>query len=145
MNNHPTKYPQHATSNDAKIIRDMIRHEDELLDQRLTWLCQIQGFLFTALAFTWKDPTAQHLVLLLCTIGVLVAVSSYYGLNRAENAAASLRIWWETNKAPDYFGAMVIGLKPDKKLIYFLRPWNFLPVLFSVAWVLVACLKITAP
>ena len=144
-NNHLSKAPQYATLNDAGIIREMIRHENELLNHRLSWLCQIQGFLFAALAFAWKDPTAGQIIFLICLIGALVAASSYYGLNRVEMAVASLRIWWENNKAPDYFGPDIIGRSPDKKSIPFLRPWTFLPTLFFVAWTLIAYFKLTDP
>jgi hypothetical protein len=89
------------------------------------------------------DPTARQLIFLLCAVGVLVAVTSYYALSRAEMAAEELRAWWENNKAPDYFGPDVVGRKPGKDLFPFLRPWNFLPALFCVAWLLIAYLKIT--
>lgn len=34
-------------------IRNLIRHENELINQRLTWLGTFQGLLLAALAFAW--------------------------------------------------------------------------------------------
>jgi len=36
----------------AIIVREMIRHENDLVNHRLTWFCQVQGLLFAALGVT---------------------------------------------------------------------------------------------
>lgn len=74
---------RHGTLEDAEIIRQVICHEDDLIDQRFTWLCQIQDFLFAALAFAWKEPTANRLTQLLCLLGITVSVTSWFALRSA--------------------------------------------------------------
>jgi hypothetical protein len=37
------------------IVRDMIKHENELVNQRLTWMFTLQGPLFAASSFLWKE------------------------------------------------------------------------------------------
>jgi len=39
-------------------LRSMVRHENDLINQRMGWLLQLQGFLFAALAFGWDQPGA---------------------------------------------------------------------------------------
>jgi len=45
------------TLDDASTIRQMIAHEDDLINHRLTWLAQLQGFLFAALGFAWEKAS----------------------------------------------------------------------------------------
>jgi hypothetical protein len=70
----------------------MIMHENELVNHRLTWLCQIQGFLFAALAVTWNSGSEapERIRYMLCLAGVLVAISSRYGLNASIKAIENL-------------------------------------------------------
>jgi hypothetical protein len=88
----------------AKIIREMLWHEDEVIDQRFTWLCQIQGFLFAALAFAWKEPTANYLVLLLCLLGISVAITTWSSLRAVSLGVTRMLNWWDMNKLADYSG-----------------------------------------
>jgi hypothetical protein len=45
-------------------LREQITQENNLLDQRLTWLIQGQGLLFAALAFAWGETTLVIFLLL---------------------------------------------------------------------------------
>ena len=82
-----------------KVIREMIKHENDLMNHRLTWLCQIQGFLFTALAVIWQYPASKYVQYVLCLAGVLVAISSFYGLDAAVQAIKKLNDKGEDRKS----------------------------------------------
>jgi hypothetical protein len=126
----------------AKIIREMIRHEDDVLDQRFTWLCQIQGFLFAALAFAWKEPAADYLVLLLCLLGSSVAITTWFSLRNVSKGQRILLEWWDRNKpadysAPDVYVRTVYPQNLWSSKIKYWAPWYILPLIFSLAWLTV--------
>lgn len=139
--------PPDATLEHAKIIREMIRHEDDVINQRFTWLCQIQGFLFAALAFVWKEQTANSLVLLLCLIGYSVAISTWFSLRAASIGIGRLLNWWDSYEPADYSGPAVYAREAslvgwDDKIS--LRPWYFLPLIFGLAWSAVLIIRISS-
>lgn len=51
----------------ADRIREMIKHENELINHRVTWLLVIQGFSYTAVGVAWdsKFPLPNVLFLLI--------------------------------------------------------------------------------
>jgi hypothetical protein len=136
---------EHTTLEDAKVIREMIRHEDDVIDQRITWLCQIQGFLFAALALTWKEPTESRLVPVICLVGLLVAVSSGLALRSARLAISNLVKWWDNKiRQSGYLGPDVFARRVGKSFTHLL-PWTSLPVLFFLAWISILVIKIMDP
>jgi hypothetical protein len=138
----PKEHLEHEASNDAEIIRQMIRHEDDVINQRFTWLCQIQGFLFAALALAWKEPTADKLAQVLCLLGITVSVTSWLALRSARSAVAELLEWWDKNKHLTYAGPDVFCRRVGPSWREYLLPWNILPVLFCLAWLVVLTITI---
>ena len=61
----------------AEIIRAIIRDENQLVNQRITWLLTIQGFLFTALSLSLKNPSAENIVWIFILIGISVSLSAF--------------------------------------------------------------------
>lgn len=137
------------------IIRDMIYHENHLINHRLTWLCQIQGFLFTAFGAMWliKGTVPQEYLILpfrylICIIGLCVALSTLCALYGARKAVKKLIGIDEEKKEeeneekrngkPDFpydSSLPVIGLEGLDDCWYgFMLPWFFLPIIFSIAW-----------
>jgi hypothetical protein len=41
----------------VETFREMVRHENELMNHRVSWLLTLQGLLFTALGFAWDKAT----------------------------------------------------------------------------------------
>jgi hypothetical protein len=130
------------TLDDASTIRQMIAHEDDLINHRLTWLAQLQGFLFAALGFAWEKD--RVLVPGLVVVGIVTALSVHAACLFSGKAVNGLREEWEKNKptAPDaYNGPDVIGYcaeKEKKSLVRFLGrflPWKVLPLFFALAWI----------
>jgi hypothetical protein len=68
----------------------MIRHENSLLNQRLGWLFAVQGFLFTATAFFWRESAIPVIVLGL--VGMISCASIGHTLRRGQDAIKHLLI-----------------------------------------------------
>ena len=141
----------------ANIIREMIRHENDLVNHRLTWLCQIQGFLFAALGLSFTNNLCDnaHIIQpILIFIGISVSISSSVGLIMAGLAISELKkkfdIRYPNNPGPPIIGLHMSDKKKDKnmqlrilKWLYWsfwelLLPWKILPILFISAWIGVA-------
>jgi hypothetical protein len=79
----------------ANIVREMIRHENDLVNHRLTWLCVIQGLLFTALGATLDKANHEYIQIGLSLFGIAVSISSYIGLKLANYAIIKLKTDFE--------------------------------------------------
>jgi hypothetical protein len=141
----------------ASIVREMIRHENELINHRITWLCQIQGLLFAALGVSFTNDLCDKALLIqpiLIFIGITVSISSAIGLIMAGLAIRELKkkfaIRYPNNRSPPIIGLDLGEKKKDKFiLLYILKwlfwsfweillPWRILPILFISAWIGVA-------
>lgn len=138
----------------AAIVREMIKHENELINHRITWLVELQGLLFAALGFSWDKRDAHLLIYCFCLLGSLIAVSSFIALASGDEAISQILWWWDVHKPSEYSGPDVIGVtagplgnrKPlvvklfsmKFKMERLLYPWFFLPGLFIAAWLAVA-------
>jgi ketosteroid isomerase-like protein len=81
------------------VYRDYLKHEDELINRRLSWNLTLQGFLFAAygLVITKADELKGHLGLLrylLPMLGVAVSSMSLIGIYAAQDAIKGLNSWW---------------------------------------------------
>jgi len=123
--------------------RDLIQHENDLTNHRLTWLLTAEGLLFAALGFGLsKDnpKVGEHLIPVLSLVGITLAASASIVLDAADaaicrlSAAAPL----ENDKEADvlgYRGLPMLGL---------LAPWRIYPPMFIVAWYVISQMK-TSP
>ena len=114
----------------ANISRDLIKHENDLIDQRLTWLISLQGLLFAALGFAWNKQDAQNLIAIFCFLGVTTSVSIAFAL--WGGAAAIERL----SKIEAQTQNIVIG-RQSSRIEKFFYPWFTFPVLFAISWLLV--------
>lgn len=130
------------TKEDAKTVRDMIAKEAELINHRFTWLVTLQGLLFTALAFGWKD--FRDLVYILALLGIAGSGSSLAILWCSQEAIKKLKREWDLNKPLDYIGPDVIGFIPMIPHFALALPWLALPVLFAAVWVIVIVMAMVA-
>lgn len=117
----------------ANVIREMINQESVLINDRLTWLVQLQALLFAALAFAWKD--AASLVPILVTIGIAISLSVLVPLLCA--AKAITRLVKDANKCATF--PPVIGYELPKmwcrSLFTYILPWYSVPVIFTAGWI----------
>jgi ABC-type amino acid transport system permease subunit len=118
------------------VIRELIKHENDLVNQRLGWLIQMQALLFAALAFAWKSAP-MALTILLSILGIATAISLGFALALYSPAIRGLKEWWSHHRPDGVIeGPDVIGLwAPSEGIEWYLRPWRALPVIFIIAWV----------
>ncbi|MDX1253381.1 MAG: hypothetical protein IDH49_14240 [Gammaproteobacteria bacterium] len=126
-----------STGDYEATVRDMIKHENELMNHRITWLSTLHGLLFAALGFAWEKSDAQVLVFIFSVLGIVISISSITVLRAASGAISDLADWWENEKPEGYQGPGVIGRRTTKSWQKLFYPWNLLPVLFTFAWLFV--------
>ncbi|MBI3167886.1 MAG: hypothetical protein HYZ22_05370 [Chloroflexi bacterium] len=90
-----------------EMIREQIRHEDGLINQRLNWLLLSQAFLFAA--FTTIITNDKQMVFInhgiqswipfgIAVTGIILNISSFVGLRTAYASLKNLReTWYEVN------------------------------------------------
>jgi hypothetical protein len=88
-----------------ELLRDYLKHEDNLVDHRIKWNLTIQGFLFTAFGFSLQkadNPLLQELASLLIPIaGSIISLCATCGIFAAHLSLKSLARHWEPkNDAP---------------------------------------------
>lgn len=127
--------------NNANVIREMIRHEDELLVNRTNWLITLQGLLFTALAFSWDKNLA--LTGMFVVLGIVFSILFVRYLRYADLAIDKLRTWWDSH-SDGYMGPPIQGLanQDTSKLDEILLPWRLIPYLFIASWLVMFVLKL---
>jgi uncharacterized membrane protein YdfJ with MMPL/SSD domain len=125
------------------VTRDMIRHEDTLMNQRFTWFVTIQGLLLAATGFTWKDgPPA--LVVLFSSLGLATAVSAFFSYRLTNRAIDKLQTP-HTNRTEHPEPILGYSLIDQPAQWGRLLPEVFLPWAFSAAWLLVAMVRVVCP
>ena len=60
----------------AKTIRYMLQREEDLLNNRISWLMTIQGLLFASLGFAWDKKDASGLIIVFALLGIFVSASA---------------------------------------------------------------------
>jgi hypothetical protein len=128
----PNSNTRIATEERANIVRDMIEHENDVTNHRVTWLLTIQGFLLAALAFAGND--AAGLVPYLCVLGIIGSALTILNVSFSTTAVSRLVEWWN-NHSEGYEGPPVIGIgfKPGSILNY-LSPSNLFSAALVIAW-----------
>lgn len=118
-----------------KLARDLIHHEDELINQRLTWMWAMQGLLATAVGLLW--PYHWIPVLLLSTVGLLSCVSVGYNLHCSHRAINAIQKYYNDCLRPRMADDPhpFVGLLRKSVRFDFLQPWRFLPPVMSVMWI----------
>lgn len=124
----------------ASVIRAMIRHENEVTNNRLTWMLVLQGFLFVASASFWKIHWLPFVAI--ATLGILTCVSVFYSCWLSGRARGHLRWLWNqrieknkelANKIPpvagDFPGHFSFPIP--------LHPWVLLPWGIGLCWLLI--------
>jgi hypothetical protein len=128
---------------EAEVIRTMIRHENDLVNHRLTWLLALEGFLFAGIGFAWdKLPDNKcDLVFLFSVIGMAAAGSATVVLDAAHYAIMTLGYWWDRHKPKDFLGPDVMGYRGHHWLFGLFVPWRLIPPTLVVVWLLLFLIK----
>jgi hypothetical protein len=130
-----------ALEKDATILRDLIRHENELTNHRVTWLLVSQGILFTAAAVFVKIHWFPAVVL--GVVGIAFAVSIGQSLQNSFEARQYIKgKWRESLRAAGFeweeFPPLDGGV-PGVRAINWLFPWIAVPRVIMIAWFLLIC------
>jgi len=117
-------------------VRDMIRRENELMNQRMQWMAAFNGLLFAALGFAWDKPDVRFLTTIFSLLGVSASFLNGIALIFTSNAQRRLLTWWHSNKSKTYTGPGVMGCEPLDKKMYslYVTPWITLAFVFTVGW-----------
>ncbi len=122
-----------------KIIREMIQHENYLINVRMGWMIALQGLLFTALGLIAKaDKPDIHNAIIqwIPIIGYFVALFTIWGISNALHAIRGLVAWWDGHYLINYNDPDVIGLRFKSKQHKFYQTflWLVIPFLFLIVW-----------
>ena len=129
-------------------LRKRVEHEDGLVNQRLTWLLVVQGFLFAAFSTVLAsergvEPVTKALVLcLLALLGFNISFSTGHSLHAAFVALIELRETWQTHiqgKPYEKQFPQLLGSKNEKRLLF--GAAEMVPLYVMVAWI---CLGLLA-
>jgi hypothetical protein len=140
------------------VIREMIRHENDVTNHRIMWLLIGQGFIANAYVLAQSKGTSP--VLTLSLVGILVTLSAFVMLYKSYQARGYLQFignqakhgmlreehlplmgwprkrvkgWWR-----DVWISPWIGQAGDV-----MEPWLFLPCLFTCMWLAVLMQDLT--
>ncbi len=131
------------------VIREMIRHENDVTNHRIMWLLVGQGFIANAYVSVKDGATATHL--LLGFAGTLVALSAFLMLYQSYQARGYLRflgqeakkgalkeellpmVGWPQNRIKGWWRDSWVypWFRQTRDL---LEPWLLLPFLFTTMW-----------
>ncbi len=118
---------------DDSVVRELIKHENELVNHRLTWFITLQGLLFAALGFAWDKADSKGLIFVFCGLGVLSAASTATVLHGGAMAVGRL------SKSQSPSNKVIGRIAPwYERVIY---PWYAFPVLFALGWLLIVWLN----
>jgi hypothetical protein len=138
MSTSPEQKERFAGPNEAQVIRQMICHENDLINHRMTWFLTFHGLLFAALGFAWEKRDAAPLIYILCGLGIVVSLSSITVFSAADRAIHELRDFWDTTRLADYKGPDVVGYRHKTDWPKPFLVWRFLPWVLTAAWLAVA-------
>jgi hypothetical protein len=160
----PEQLPKKAGFADAAqlygVYRDYVKHEDELINRRLSWNLTLQGFLFAAYGVSVQvlsnpNSTAQlrqHLKPLPCVfpaVGGLVAVLVLLSVMAAQASIEGLKVQWRgiASQIEDGVLEMLPGLTGAGQR--FANKWGKMPqagipAVITVAWVVLLWIAVSA-
>lgn len=114
-------------------IFDKIKHENELVNNRLTWLGTFEGFLFASLSFA-ADKN-NMIAISICITGMLIAISIGNSTRGANKAIQLLELEFDKQiKAPEIPKILYIGYSARKGHFWWLNPGAFVPWVLAGVW-----------
>jgi hypothetical protein len=124
-------------SDAARFERAKIEHEDDLVNQRLSWLTTSQAIFFAAYVFGFsKTPNWPSVFRrALPPLAILTCAAFYVGLIAAMHAATIVRTNWNKKfqQYDDYRDALLAGSEWTRRSGRV--PAGVVPLLFMVAWI----------
>jgi hypothetical protein len=136
----------------ATVIRELIRHENDVTNHRIMWLLIGQGLI--ANAYVSAGTAGAYVVAILAPVGILVTLSAFVILYKSYQARGYLQFLGDEAKRGTLreehlplFGWPDKRIKGWRKKVWrcpwlrdvtnLLEPFFFLPALLMVAWLFV--------
>jgi hypothetical protein len=147
-----------SLSDQFEAVTDLLKHEDNLINQRTSWAMAVQGLLFNAIGlaiglfekFKFNDPvhTPIHTALfIICGIGIITSLGAFFAISAAEYQQIALREWWNTKTSNIHDSSIsdhYPTLYPLNKLKSFPRgSHSFLGLI--IVWILIILVIILSP
>ncbi|HEY5974177.1 MAG TPA: hypothetical protein VIU41_05490 [Geobacteraceae bacterium] len=138
----------------AYVIREMLRHENDLTNHRIMWLLIGQGFFANAYASS-KSPGFMFPL-----VGIFVTLSAFLMLYKSYQARAYLRflgqqakqgllpeehlplVGWPKNRIKGWWRSVCV-CPWFQQVGDLLEPWLFLPSIFLFMWLLILLQQLT--
>ena len=135
------------------VARELIRHEDGLVNNRVTWLLVLQGFLFTAfvngigLFEKFKERASAVTcitvgLVLICLLGISSSITVLNVVHIAFSQMHQVKVWWEQTGLKGKFPPVSGEL--GKGWFYFLFSSGRLPFFLIGAWSVLIVLLLVA-
>ena len=118
----------------------MIKHENELVNQRLGWMFTLQGLLFGSVSFLWAASVLPIMVLGL--IGLISCISIGYTLARGLDAIKELLAIardYKKSLPPNISLPPLIGAR--RKAVEWLLPGRLLPWALGLGWIAILAFR----
>ncbi|MBD2120862.1 hypothetical protein [Trichocoleus sp. FACHB-262] len=122
-------------------LRDLLKHEDSLMSERLRGLFTVQAILFAALGVFWKEHNGM-LVSVLALLGMVSNASYGFELVMGNRAIACILSKWRIYcLSRNVAGAPpIIGYELAEKFPRWLLPGRFVAWLLFMCWVVIVLL-----
>ena len=126
----------------------LVSHENDMINARMTWWLVLQGFMLAGVAFGWEKSLA--LVIIFASIGIITSLSSAIVLRCATYAIQM----FDDQSQKRYPHCDPIGLMNNdsdpltpfphlpRRLVHFMFPWHVMPILFVCGWVAVIIVRV---
>ena len=122
--------------NYAEILRALIRHENDVTNQRTTWLLVSQGIFFAAASAFVKVHWVPAVIV--GVVGMVLALSIGKSLENSYEARQYLKRSWRERLERNGYNwedfAPLDGGVPGVRVVRQLFPWIVIPRVFIVAW-----------
>jgi hypothetical protein len=122
-------------------LLEQIRHENGLIDNRITWMLTLQGLFVISLSFLLKDKPHRIAAVIVCCIGFVTCVTLGCSI------VVGMHVLNELNPVATELGRAIaneIGVTPINMtgsasgVLSFLLPWRILPWFFAYVWIVIA-------
>lgn len=129
---------------DWKRTRAALEHENLLINHRMTWLLQSQGFLLASFGFVLQaslsaKPEAEVVFQLvmgsLALIGISMCLYLRWSLQAAFHQHRALEKWWKDHHPDKNLHPPLCGHEPQT-LFRFELPYSVFPIIFVIGWFL---------
>lgn len=115
---------------------DQLKHENDMLNHRLSWLWTLQGLLFASFGLLLENISAGKLpISTICAVGICSCISVGYSVQKGHQVLNSIRPSINTILRKIESDLALDETKTVKSGCFaFLHPWRFMPWVICVAW-----------